>query len=89
MEKQVIQMNPDDNVVIALQAMEAGTSVTLPDGRVIVTKDKIPPSHKIAICDIPNHQPVIRYGEEIGYATCDISEGQWVHVHNLDAADIM
>ncbi len=45
--------------------------------------DKIPAGHKVALCDIPEGFPVIKYGNVIGYAKCGIKEGDWVHVHNV------
>ena len=45
--------------------------------------DKVPAGHKAALCDIPEGSPVIKYGNVIGYAKCDIHEGDWVHVHNV------
>ena len=45
--------------------------------------DKIPAGHKYALCDIKTGDYVIKYGEIIGKATCDIKEGEWVHTHNV------
>ena len=39
--------------------------------------------HKIALKDIKAGEKVIKYGFPIGVASCDISEGDWVHVHNV------
>jgi len=39
--------------------------------------------HKYAICDIKCGQNVIKYGNPIGHATCDIKKGEHVHTHNL------
>ncbi|MBQ9097383.1 MAG: altronate dehydratase [Clostridia bacterium] len=38
--------------------------------------------HKIAKRDIKKGENVIKYGYPIGYATCDIKEGEHVHTHN-------
>ena len=46
------------------------------------TKD-IPRGHKVALTDIKKGERVIKYGESIGEATCDIKKGDWVHTHNL------
>ena len=42
--------------------------------------------HKYALTDIPKGAPVIKYGNPIGYATCDIRAGEHVHSHNLATA---
>ena len=39
--------------------------------------------HKYALCKIQAGEDVIKYGQPIGHATCDIDEGAWVHTHNL------
>ena len=33
-------------------------------------------------------QPVIRYGQVIGFASRDIQPGDWVHSHNLEVGDM-
>ena len=45
--------------------------------------ETIPAGHKYALTDIPKGEYVIKYGEIIGKATCDITAGEWVHTHNL------
>lgn len=45
--------------------------------------DKIPAGHKFALKDINKGEPVVKYGEIIGRATCDIKKGDWVHTHNV------
>ena len=42
---------------------------------------------KKALRDIKCGEKVIKYGEAIGHATCDIKEGEHVHMHNV-ASDI-
>lgn len=39
--------------------------------------------HKIARCSIAEGQPIIKYGNPIGHATCPIEKGQAVHTHNM------
>ena len=39
--------------------------------------------HKYARRDIEQGEKIIKYGNPIGYATCDIKEGEHVHSHNL------
>jgi len=81
----VLQIHPDDTVVVALHDLPAGTKLALGDGRVIdvMTQEAIPFGHKVAIVPIPKGSHVIKYGASIGVATEDIMPGQHVHVHNL------
>ncbi|MCL2086546.1 MAG: altronate dehydratase family protein [Oscillospiraceae bacterium] len=82
---QVIKINGADNVIVAINAVSKGFEVKL-DGVSIIVNHDVPAGHKIAICDIDNAQPVIKYGERIGFAKGDIKTGDWVHVHNLKTA---
>jgi len=87
--KTALMMDAKDDVAIVLNKTAEGEEVILPNGEKIVALNEIPMSHKIAIKDIEVGAPIIRYGEQIGYATKAIKKGEWVHVHNLDAEKIM
>ena len=39
--------------------------------------------HKYALKDIPSGQNIIKYGNPIGHAVCDIKKGEHVHSHNM------
>ena len=39
--------------------------------------------HKYALRDIKSGENIIKYGQPIGHATCDIAEGDHVHTHNV------
>ena len=41
--------------------------------------------HKIALVEIAPGQPIVKYGQIIGFASRPIAPGQWVHTHNVDA----
>lgn len=77
-----IQLNKQDNVVIALKNFNEGDIITL-DGEVIQLLSGIQFGHKIAIRDIPVTAKVLKYGQIIGSATQDIQPGEHVHSHNL------
>ncbi|MEA3285430.1 MAG: UxaA family hydrolase [Synergistota bacterium] len=47
--------------------------------------NQVPFGHKIAITKIAEGEQVTKYGEEIGVATCEITAGEHVHVHNVDS----
>ncbi len=79
-----ILLNAEDNVVIALQDIDAGAkadSVDTPLPRQIMR------GHKIARRPIAEGENVIRYGQIIGQAKCAIEAGEHVHVHNLGMGD--
>lgn len=84
-----IKIHPNDNVIVALQDISAGTVLEVSvkketdvSSKITITTD-IPSGHKIAITDIPAESQIIKYGSIIGFAKEDIKCGDWVHVHNL------
>lgn len=51
--------------------------------KVALEKDTVSVGHKIARVFIKKGEYIIKYGEVIGKATCDIAQGEWVHSHNM------
>ena len=84
--KKYIKINEKDNVIIALEDMSKGETVSS-----ITLLEDIKRGHKIALTDIRQNDHVIKYGHVIGLATKDIKKGSWVHTHNtkttLDSED--
>lgn len=79
---ELLRIAAQDNVAVALSAIEKGTALTA-EGITVTAADDIPAGHKIALTPIPAGDKVIKYGFPIGYAKADIAAGQHVHVHNL------
>ena len=79
-ERLTIQIKDNDNVVVAVHDLPAGTKTE--SG--VVTLDPIPQAHKIALVDIPAGGEIIRYGVVLGYAKNDIPAGSWINEHMLD-----
>lgn len=77
-----------DNVAVAIEPIAKGETATYVwDGKEIslpVLED-ITIYHKLATRDIAKGEPVVKYGEHIGVAGCDIKAGQHVHVHNVES----
>ncbi len=80
--KKMIHIHKRDNVFIALEDMQPGDQLSA-DAITIEVVEPITRGHKIAIADIKEGEPVIKYGMPIGFATKDIQKGQHVHVHNI------
>ena len=78
-----IKIHPNDNVIVALREIPAGTVLSVSDSLSVTAKQDIPSGHKIAISDIKAETEIMKYGSSIGFAKEDISCGDWVHVHNL------
>jgi len=84
-----LKINDNDNVVVALNAIPMGETITVEvSGREsrITAREEIPAGHKMAVCDIPAGGEVIKYGYRIGNAREDIPAGAWIHTHNVGTA---
>lgn len=82
----VIVINEKDNVATAIEPLNAGSKVSVEvQGRVDEVKllSDIPMGHKLALRDIDEGEPVIKYGERIGLSTTRIARGEHAHVHNV------
>ena len=49
----------------------------------LVGDENVPAGHKFALKDINKGEAIIKYGQVIGRAICDIKKGEWVHTHNV------
>jgi len=81
----IVKINQNDNVAVALRPIAAGEALQVGDAAV-TTAEEIPQGHKFALKPIKAGEEVIKYGFRIGYAKEDIQAGQWVHVHNVKTA---
>lgn len=84
-----LKINENDKVIVALKTIPAGETVTVDvqgEKKQITALEEIPAGHKMAICDIPAGDEVIKYGYRIGNAKENIRAGAWVHTHNLKTA---
>lgn len=77
-----IHINPRDVVAVALETVPQGTVVSVA-GFEGTALQEIPRGHKIALRDIAQGEPVIKYGYPIGIAKENIPAGSWVHTHNV------
>ena len=78
-----IRLHPDDGVLIARAAILPGVEVA--PG--VVTSERIPAGHKVAIRPIAVGAEIRRYGQIIGFATQPIAPGQHVHTQNCGMGD--
>ena len=83
----IIRLNSIDNVVVAIREIAQGT--TLEDlSTSISTQALIPAGHKIASRKIAAGEPILKYGQTVGFASKDILTGDWVHTHNVDCGSL-
>jgi altronate dehydratase small subunit len=86
--KKAIVLDTKDNVATLLSDVDKNDVVQARTGQEVTTlrvKEKIPFGHKFAVKKIVRGENVIKYGEVIGQATCDIEEGSHAHVHNVES----
>ena len=84
MKSNAVKVNESDNVAIATEAVKKGDLVSVNGQRLFEAVEDIEPGHKIGLVPIAAGEDVLRYGEPIVRATCDIERGGWVHVHNTE-----
>src|SRR5438270_2387600 len=77
-----IRVHPDDNVAVALRAIEAGEIVELADAH-IAMREAIETGHKFALTDIAAGETVRKFGWPIGRTTACVATGEHVHAHNM------
>jgi altronate hydrolase len=75
----VIRLHENDAVLIARTSLLPGVEVATG----VVTTDRIPAGHKVAIRPIAKGEEIRRYGQIIGFATQPIAPGQHVHTQNM------
>jgi len=80
--RDVILLDPTDSVCVAARDLAAGETVQVHDGRLRLLDD-VKQGHKIARTAIQTGEPVLKWGETIGFATSRIEPGRWIHSHNL------
>ena len=69
-ENELLMIQPNDNVAVALKALSKGSECSV-GGKNIILKDDIPAAHKVALTEIGKDENVIKYGLPIGHAiTC-------------------
>ena len=74
-----LRLNDRDNVIVLTKFFGAGTR---PAGVGVALDKLVPSGHKIATSAIAEGQPVLKFGQVIGYASRDIKIGEQVHTHN-------
>ena len=76
-EPRTLSLNPRDNIIVAVDAIAPGIAV-----RSVKAATRIPRGHKMAAAPIAKGEPVLKFGQIIGFATEDIAPGQHVHTQN-------
>src|SRR5262245_48400425 len=83
----VICLHPDDNIVVAARNVPQGSNVVV-NGETVTAREGVELGHKLATRLIRKGDPVKKFGQTIGFASCDIVPGSWVHVHNVEVGPL-
>ncbi|HIQ23157.1 MAG TPA: altronate dehydratase [Planctomycetes bacterium] len=82
MHNRAIKIEPDDDLIVALVDLAAGTSVPC-GGRSYVLREDVPAKHKFTARDLAAGQTVRMYGVVVGRTRHTILTGQRITVENL------
>ncbi|MBN3726309.1 galactarate dehydratase [Burkholderia sp. Ac-20379] len=76
-----IRVHPDDNVAIVVNDGGLPAGAQFADGLTLC--EGVPQGHKVALADLKEGDPVLRYNVVIGYASKDLPRGSWVNERTL------
>jgi len=82
--QKTLLLNPADNVALALSEIAQGESTGYGS---LLSREKISAGHKVAVKKIDAGQPIVKYGQIIGFASDTIQSGSHVHTQNVEVAE--
>ena len=82
MKTKYLQINPADNVAVAIDNLSAGENIVV-NGIQVTLKEDIPVGHKFALNDLAEGENIIKYGYPIGHATTAKKRGEWMNETNI------
>ncbi len=85
MSSPYIHLHPRDNVLIALENLDAGISVSF-NGMEFILRQAVPAKHKFAIADLNAGEAVFMYGVLVGRASRSIQTSEIITTENLSNA---
>lgn len=82
MQQKTLKIHPSDNIIVALDHLQAGEEVRCGEAYYQMKSD-VPAKHKFAAQDFQPGDPVIMYGVLVGKATQLIPQGAPITVNNI------
>lgn len=82
MKQNILKIHPDDNVIVALDDLKKGETVSL-DGHTYTLQDDVAAKHKFAQYDFAPGDQIIMYGVLVGKAQYAIPQGSWINTFNV------
>ncbi len=77
-----LRLNARDNLIVAIDPIDAGTTV-----QGVAATTRVMRGHKMAVSRIAKGEPVLKFGQIIGFASEDIAPGAHIHTHNCSFAE--
>jgi len=75
----IVRLHERDNLVVAVDPIQPGSVV-----HGVAAKDRVPKGHKMAIATIAQGEPILKFGQIIGFASKPVAPGEWLHEHNVE-----
>lgn len=85
-KKMYVQLDPKDNVMVALQDLPSGMTIDTGNGANLQLIEKIAAKHKFFLHDLAKGDGIIMYGVTVGKAQQDIPAGSLMNVFNTKHA---
>jgi len=82
MDRRLILLAPEDNVLVAAAAVKAGEIVEI-DGAAVAVAEDLKLGHKLSRHALALGDKVLKYGAPIGSMTAAARPGEHVHLHNM------
>ncbi|MCD7899301.1 MAG: altronate dehydratase family protein [Bacteroides sp.] len=82
MKTKYLQINPADNVAVAIVNLLAGEQMSI-NGTDVTLNEDIPAGHKFALKDFAEGEDIIKYGYPIGHATMARKKGDLMNENNI------
>lgn len=80
-----LKIHPDDNVLVALRNIPAGTSLSIESDQLVILQD-VSAKHKLFIAEMKEGDNVVMYGTLVGRAQCYIPKGGLMTTENTKHA---
>src|SRR5690606_14037123 len=81
----VLKVHPNDNVLVALQDLQAGQTVEYTESSYLLS-EAIPAKHKFFTEDLKEGDPIIMYGTLVGKTQYDVKMGSRMSTDNVKHA---
>ena len=81
-KRKVLQVHPNDNVLVALQDLEKGETIVF-NGAEYILKEDIPAKHKFTTVQIPEGEAIMMYGVLVAKAKTLLEVGVRISTENI------